>query len=140
MEPVAPGGVPSADLQARLRLALRAAIRERDPAATPALRSALAALANAEAVPAAPAPGQATGGQHAAGSQHVAGTVHGLGAAEVPRRRLTGAEEAAIVQAEISDREEAARDFGRAGHHDRAERLRREAAALAAVLASPDRP
>jgi uncharacterized protein len=110
-------------VQDRLRQALRAAMKARDTAAASALRSALAAIANAEAVPSATAP--------AAGShQHIAGSVQGLGAAEAERRTLTEADVAAIVEAEVADREAAATQYEQAGHTDRAERLRREAGVL----------
>jgi len=119
----------AADLQARLQQALRAAQQARDPAAVSALRSAQAAIGNAEAVaapPGSPAPG---------GNQHFAGTVAGLGAAEARRRVLTAAEAEEIIRAEISERHEAADLYERAGHADRAARLRREADALLTALA-----
>ena len=123
------GGVP-----ARLRLALAEALRARDTIAVSALRSALGAIGNAEAVePGAAAP---TG----SGSPHLAGAVAGLGAAEAPRRRLSAAEVEQIIRAEAGERERAARDYERAGHADRAGRLRREARLLLAVLTDDDRP
>lgn len=60
----------------RLQLALRAALKARDTVATSALRSALAAIDNASAVPARPSPGVGTG------SVHIAGAASGLGASE----------------------------------------------------------
>jgi uncharacterized protein len=42
----------------------------------------------------------------------------------------------AIVRAEVAERQAAARDYERAGHADRAGRLRREADILAAALAA----
>jgi hypothetical protein len=120
----------AADVQARLQRALRAALQARDPAAVSALRSARAAIGNAEAVaapPGPPAPG---------GNRHFAGAVEGLGAAEAPRRALTGAEALQIISAEISERREAADLYERAGHADRAARLRGEANALMAVLSA----
>jgi len=102
------------------------------------LRSALAAIGNAEAVePGAPAPA-GPGSPVDPGSPHVAGAVAGLGAAEAERRRLSAAEIERIVRAEASEREGAACDYERAGHADRAGRLRREAQVLLAVLAQPD--
>ncbi len=110
----------------RLQAALRAALKQRDTAAISALRSALAAIGNAEALPAPAAQG---GG----GGQYVAGSTAGLGATEASRRVLTDAEIAGIVTAEIAYRRAAAAAYEQAGHADRAGRLRREAAALAAV-------
>jgi hypothetical protein len=123
----------AADVQARLQRALRAALQARDAAAVSALQSAQAAIGNAEAIaepPGSPAPG---------GNRHFAGAVEGLGAAEAPRRVLTGAEAQQIISAEISERHEAADLYERAGHADRAARLRGEANALMAVL-SADAP
>lgn len=121
---------PATDLQARLQHALRRALQARDTAAVSALRSAQSAISNAEAV--APRPGSAAPG----GNQHFAGSVHGLGAAEVPRHVLTEEQAGEIVRTEIAERGDAAHLYERAGHADRAARLRREADALAAVLSA----
>jgi len=129
------GGRPPADVRARLQQALRAALQARDPAAVSALRSARAAISNAEAVaapPGSPAPG---------GSRHVAGAVEGPGAAEAPRRILTEQQATDIVRAEIAERRDAAEFYVRSGHAERADRLGREADALAAALSGgpPDK-
>jgi uncharacterized protein len=113
----------------QLQAALRAALKARDSAATTALRSALAAIGNAEALP------QPTT-QARRASQHVAGSVAGPGATEASRRTLTETEIGGIVRAEIADRRAAAAQYERAGHADRAGRLRREADALATALAA----
>ena len=68
----------SDDLRTHLRRQLSAAVREHDRPAVSALRSALAALDNAEAVQ----PGEDIQPEV---SQHVAGGVVGVGAAEVER-------------------------------------------------------
>jgi uncharacterized protein YqeY len=111
----------------QLQGALRAALRARDKIAVSALRSALAALDNAAAVPPGPARAAASG-------PHFAGATAGLGAGEVPRRGLTAGEAEQIVRAEIAERAAAADGYQRAGHDERASRLRREAAVLAAAL------
>jgi uncharacterized protein len=111
----------------RLQAALRLALRQRDTAAVSALRSALAAIGNAEAMPA-----PASGGGGA--SQYVAGGIAGLGATEVSRRVLTEAEIAGIVSTEVAERRTEAARYEQAGHADRADRLRREADALAAAV------
>ena len=108
---------PGTDAQARLRLALAEALRARDMIAVSALRSALGAIGNAEAVE----PGAAT--PAGPGSPHVAGAVAGLGSAEAERRRLSAAEIEQIVRGEAGEREGAARDYERAGHADRAGRF-----------------
>ncbi len=131
---------PGADLTARLRQALAEALRAQDMVAVSALRSALGAIGNAEAVePGAAAPA-ALGRPADPGSPHVAGAVAGLGAAEVPRRSLSAAQIEQIVRAEATEREDAARGYERAGRADRADRLRREAQLLLAVLMDDDRP
>src|SRR5918999_5932165 len=81
------------NLRERLRRALPAAMKARDRPAIAALRSALAAIDNAEAVEAAETP---TG----AGTPAFAGTVAGVGAAEAERRRLTHTEMEQILRAE----------------------------------------
>jgi uncharacterized protein YqeY len=111
----------------RLRRALRDALRSRDKAATSALRSALAALDNASAVPSGSGPAPASG-------PHFAGALTGLGAGEVPRRGLADGEAARLVRAEIADREAAAAGYERAGRGEQARCLRQEAAILASVL------
>jgi hypothetical protein len=136
VDPLRPeaGAGPGTGLRARLRLALAEALRARDTIAVSALRSALGAIGNAEAVePGAAAPAGSAG-------PHVAGAVSGLGAAEVPRRRLSAAQIEQIVRAEAAEREDAAGGYERAGQAGRAGRLRREAQLLLAVLADDDRP
>ena len=111
----------------RLHQALRDAMRARDKVAAPALRSALAALDNAGAVPPGRVPAAASG-------PHFAGALAGLGAAEVPRRGLAAGEAERIVRAEIAERETAAAGYERAGHDEQARRLRQEAGVLASAL------
>jgi uncharacterized protein len=94
-------------VRAGLRDELTAAIKARDRVAVAALRSALAAIANAEAVP-----------------------VDGLGAVEVERRHLTEADLRSIVVAEVRDRLAAATGYEERGRADVAERLRAEAEVL----------
>jgi uncharacterized protein len=117
-------------VRARLSQALRDALRGRDQAATSALRSALAAIANAEAVAASAQPAPATG------NEHFAGAAAGLGATEVARKELTESDMQAIVRTEIADRETAVRLYARGGHIDRADRLRAEITMLERVLAA----
>jgi uncharacterized protein len=140
------------DLRERLRRALPAAMKARDRPALAALRSALAAIDNAEAVdPAQAWPDEVAGDPGSAGweaadtraavvdASHAgfAGTVAGVGATEVKRRSLSGAQVEDIVRAEIEDREVAAAARERARQHEQAERLRAEARVLLSHL---DRP
>ena len=119
-------------LVARLRAALTAALGSGDRAAAAAVRSALSAVGNAEAIDTAAQAGPA--GLATASSEHFAGARAGLGAGEVPRKRLSAADVMQIVLAEIAERQSAAVEYDRLGHASRAERLRREADVLAAVL------
>ena len=119
----------------RLRAALRAAMKERDAVAMSALRSALAAIDNAEAVPVS-RQRPAAPPSEAAPSENVpiAGGVAGLGGAEVARCAVTEEEAAAIAVAEAADRRAAARDYRAAGRADRADRLLSEARAIESAL------
>lgn len=82
-------------IEQRLTSALRQAMRERDAAVISAIRSALAAIHNAEAV-AAPTPASST-------SEHVAGAVVGVGAAEAQRAELDEAGRRALVTREADE-------------------------------------
>jgi uncharacterized protein YqeY len=117
-------------VQSRLSRALRDALRGRDQAAISALRSALAAIANAEAVDPAGRPAAATG------SAHFAGAAAGPGATEAARKELTETAVQDIVRAEIADRQTAIGQYRRGGHAERADRLRAEITVLEAVLAT----
>ena len=128
---------PGTGLADRLRAALTVAMSSRDTVAVAAIRSALAAIGNAEAVPPpARLPGSA-GGRRVAGSEHVAGAFAGLGAAEAARKPLTPAEISQIVAAEIAGRQTAANQYDALGRASQADRLRREAAALTAIAQPP---
>jgi uncharacterized protein YqeY len=135
---VPPAAEPGGDVRERLRLALRAAMKARDTVAVSALRSVLAAIANAEAVPpaeASPADGSAPA---VTGNQYVAGSTAGLGATEAGRRELTGDEVAAIVRAEAAERRAACRHYRAAGQAGQAERLLREAQVIEELFLTAD--
>jgi uncharacterized protein len=120
--------MPAADdLRGRLRAALPAAMKAGDAATVAALRSALAAIDNAEAV-------ESPQGPTEAAHPDLAGTVAGVGAAKAQRRSLPEDEVERIVRAEVADRRAAAAAYERAGRPERAERLRAEADALGAHL------
>jgi uncharacterized protein len=114
------------DTRERLGQALRDALKARDTMAVSALRSALSAIANAEAVE--------TGAGARASSPYVAGAASGIGSGDVPRRALTDADVDRIVQTEISERLQAADGYDRAGRAELAERLRSEAGILTGQL------
>ena len=105
-----------------MRRALPSAVRARDKQAVAALRSALAAIDNAEAVdtPQAP-PGQGPGSAARAEQTPIAGAVLGLGAGEVARRKLTAAEMENIVHHEVADRRAAAHAYMDTGQSFHAE-------------------
>ena len=130
-------------LRERLSRALPVAMKARDRMAVAALRSALAAIANAEAVdpsrasppaarPPPTDPSQKPAGQ--GGDPPFAGTVAGVGATEMERRSLTGEQVEAVVRAEIAERETAAAGYAHAGQFELAERLRGEATVLISYL------
>jgi hypothetical protein len=123
--------VPTQDTRARLRSALAAALKSRDRAAVAALRSALSAISNAEAVP------LDASGPAMANSPHVAGASVGLGAGEATRRGLSPTDVDDIVRVEVDERERAALGYAGAGHPERAGRLRREAEVLRSVWQHP---
>ncbi|HEU5160344.1 MAG TPA: hypothetical protein VFU43_25320 [Streptosporangiaceae bacterium] len=113
--------VPGSPLRQRLRAALLAAMRSRDRLTVGVMRSALAAIDNAEAVEVPAAAGEAKAIEH---------SPVGVGAAELERRALTEADVERIVRAEAAAREAAARDYDAAGAPERAESLRAEARVL----------
>lgn len=88
-----------------------------------AVRSALSAIDNAEAVDA---------GAVKAGALEESAV--GLGAADVPRRDLTEADIERIVRQEIEERRTAAAEYDRLGASDPRDRLNSEADTLAALL------
>ncbi len=101
------------DLRDRLQDALRDALKQRDRTAIRAVRSAVSAIANAEAVDAGTAP---------------------AGVAEVARRELAGDDLYRIVAGEISDRRVAAEKYHESGRMEPADLLRQEADLLERIL------
>jgi uncharacterized protein YqeY len=119
---------PDEGVRARLSAALKESMRARDRDATGVLRSALAALDNAEAVD------PATAGLEQVEHERIAGTVGGLGAGEVPRATLDEERARAVVAAEVAERRAAADDYDRVGEAERARELRGEAHLLERLL------
>jgi membrane protein DedA with SNARE-associated domain/uncharacterized protein YqeY len=112
-------------LRERLRESLKAALSARDSIAVTALRSAMSAIDNAEAVDQSHAPA-ATG---------VIGDVRlGVGAGEATRRDLSTQDVLEIVRAEVNERTAAAAEYERLGRAEQANRLNAEAAALQSFL------
>ncbi len=113
----------SSALRTVLRSRLTTAMRERDRAAASVLRTAVAAIENAEAVP-------VDEGRTVATSADVAGAAVGLGVTEAERRRLDDATERSLVAAEVRSLVEAEAAYASAGDRERA----RDAAAGVALL------
>lgn len=126
IRPVPAQPSPSPTLRLRLREALRAGMKSRDRVTVGALRSALAAIDNAEAVQPAASADQ---------SLAIEQSPVGAGAADVERRVLTEADVVQIVRAEVAAREAAAAEYDTVGQQERAELLRADARVLLAHLA-----
>ena len=107
-----------------LSTALRAAMKARDKQAVSALRSALARIANAEAVPIDTMPAAGAIGE---------GSV-GHGAADAPRGELDESEIRALVEAEVTEHEQAADLLAASGQVAVADGLRARAAVLRSHL------
>ena len=124
----APGaaGRPQA-LPDALRRGLTAALKARDPDALAAHRTAIAAIDNAEAVP-------APSGNQATTSAHIAGATSGPGTTEAARRPLSDSELQDILREQIDERTREASRYDALGQADAAGRLRRQARTLAAYL------
>lgn len=110
-----------------MRRDLTAAMKARQPDAVAALRTALAALDNAEAVPVEHLP-------EIDGDGPVAGARTGVGSTEMPRRELSLADVRAILRAQIAERMTAVAEYRGLGRVDEAGKLQREAAVLERYL------
>ncbi|MDT5187790.1 MAG: uncharacterized protein QOI28_41 [Mycobacterium sp.] len=117
---------PAAHWRQTLRARLMTARKDRDAIRVSALRSALSAIDNAET------PDVEDLDVPAAGT--IAGSVAGLGAAEVPRRVLTGAAIRTLLRAEIDDRLLAAEQMDAGGQSERAAAVHAEAVVLVDLL------
>lgn len=109
-----------------MRADLGVAMKARNSRAISALRTAIAAIDNAESVDSTAAT--------APTSAHIAGATIGLGTAEVPRRSLSPAQVHAILLAQIDDRSAEADRYETLGQIEAAEGLRGEAQIIAAYL------
>lgn len=117
------------DLPSLMRDDLTAALRERDRDTARVLRSALSAIANAEAQPA-----PEGGPLSLQGDGPIAGASSGLGSADVARRELTAEDVRAVVLSERDDCLASAADLDARGATDAAAALRTDAAALGRYL------
>ena len=116
----------SADLRVLLQSSLLPAMRVGDKDTVDVVRAALAAIANAEAVPVDDATTVTEG--------PIAGAAVGVGATEAARRELSEDEVREIVERERQDRVHAAEESEAGGLGEYAARLRTQAAVLAFLL------
>jgi uncharacterized protein YqeY len=116
----------STDLRALLQSSLLPAMRAGDKDTVAVVRSALAAIANAEAVSVESATPLTDG--------PIAGAAVGLGATEAARRELSEDEVREIVERERQERLQAAEESEAGGLGEYAARLKTQAAALAFLL------
>jgi len=106
-------------------------MQERDSLAVQALRAALGAIDNAEAIPTPPS-NTAT----APTDGRIAGARHGAGAGEAPRKDLSEEDVSAIVRAEVDDLRSNAEEYDGLGQAEWAARLRAQAELLEAQLST----
>lgn len=114
-------------LKGALRRDLTVAMKERDRDTAAVLRTALAALGNAEAVRV-PADGQVTAGEH------VAGASSGVGSTEAVRRTVTGGQAREILRGLIAEQAGEADRYDTLGQAGAAQRLRAQAGVLRKYL------
>jgi hypothetical protein len=111
------------DVRTAMRRDLVVALKARDTETVTALRTAIAAIDNAEAVDTSALPVSAPGGP-------VAGATPGLGSSEVARRVLAFSDMRSVVSEVITEYLGEAERYESAGHGESAEVLRRQADAL----------
>ena len=114
-------------LRDALRRDLASAMKAREPDAVSALRTAIAAIDNAEAVP---VPDQ----QQASTSSHIAGARAGLGAAETARRPIGSSQQMAILRDQVAGYTTEADRYDALGQQAAAQRLRAQARLLTTYL------
>jgi hypothetical protein len=127
MAPEPARDTPPQPLRAALRRDLASAMKAREPDAVSALRTAIAAIDNAEAVPT-PETGQATT------SGHIAGARAGVGAAEATRLELNESQQRAILRDQVTGYTAEADRHEALGQPAAASRLRDQASLLSAYL------
>jgi uncharacterized protein len=126
-EPPSARATSAEALRAALRRGLTAALKARQPDAVAALRTAIAAIDNAEAVAAPDTSAPAT-------SARIAGAHSGVGSAEAPRRRLDSGRVRSILRDQITEHTREADRYDALGRTDVARRLRDQARLLAQYL------
>ena len=125
----APDQAPSAQtLRAALRNGLTTALKARDTEALAALRTAVAAIDNAEAI-------ATTDTHRPVTSADIAGASSGVGSTEAVRQSLSGGELRDLVREQITEYAREADRYDALAQPDAAQRLRHRARILAAHLA-----
>lgn len=114
-------------LRASLRQGLTTAMKARDAEAMAALRTAIAAIDNAEAV-------DVSDTRQPTTSAHIAGASSGAGSAEAARRQLDSAAVRGILRDQVDEQTREADRRDELGQADAAQRLRRRAEVIAAYL------
>jgi uncharacterized protein YqeY len=120
----------SNSVRERMRAGLTVAMKARDMATVRAIRSALGAIDNAEAVD------TTVESESIDVDSKIAGAAAGAGSTEVGRRTLDDRDIAVLLQAEIDDRLVAAEEYRSAGADERADLLRAEADVIAGFIPS----
>jgi hypothetical protein len=119
--------VEVAPFRAALRQGLTTALKARDTEAMAALRTAIAAIDNAEAIATADTRRPVT-------SADIAGASRGVGSTEAVRQWLSSGQLVDIVDGQISEYAREADRYDALGRPDAAHRLRHRASILAAYL------
>lgn len=117
------------DAKARIRAALKDAMKARDAELLSLWREVLGALDNAEA------PALSTSAL-APSSSSIAGAVEGVGAGDIARLVLSADDVSALIAREVQERRAAATSYTGLGRVDEAAALSRQASALEALFAS----
>lgn len=107
-------------MRAVLRSDLTAAMKDRDSETITALRTAIAAIDNAEAV-------EATTAEQDNADGLIAHAGHGVGSTDVARRELSADDVAAILRGHVDDYLAAADRYAKLNQHGAAAPLRRQA-------------
>lgn len=115
------------DVRTAMRRDLVGALKARDTETVAALRTAIAAIDNAEAVDTSALSAPTQDGP-------LAGATAGLGSSEVARRVLTSAAVQSVLSALIAEYLDEAEQYVSAGHSESAEVLRRQAELLRGYL------
>ncbi|MET0908103.1 MAG: hypothetical protein ABWZ99_01440 [Ilumatobacteraceae bacterium] len=119
---------PDAGVRGDMRRALTTAMKARDMTTVRAIRSALGAIDNAEAVDSTVEPDLIDA------DSTIAGAVAGAGSTELRRRTLDDDDIDALLRAEIADRLAAVEEYRAAGATDRADLLDAEADVISTFL------